>query len=291
MRKEKKIGLLLSLGILVFTISSCIITDQSVFTSDNTYYESIEETEQKLEISNSKGREAKVYDVDDAIMYNGQIIMLEKVDKNVHPLTLLFGSPFEYGGYKDSYERIGYYPRKHLLVGPNIFTLKHLLSHCNANGRNAYNMYCSEAGDITCEAILNALKMYQDQVIRQLDSYDGELTDENLSNIFSLNKEKKLELIDKQYTEVIDYLCEQECFVWGSVPLSPNTLAFGKTSTEQEVMYKSAHGKNPKDFSNKWRMMQLLSEYVTLEEAENGLLEEQGTSKKKVIDRFVKQRV
>lgn len=48
MRKDKTISLLLSLGILVFTISSCIITDQSVFTSDNTYYESIEETEQNL---------------------------------------------------------------------------------------------------------------------------------------------------------------------------------------------------------------------------------------------------
>lgn len=48
MRKDKTISLLLSLGILVFTISSCIITDQPVFTSDNTYYESIEETEQNL---------------------------------------------------------------------------------------------------------------------------------------------------------------------------------------------------------------------------------------------------
>lgn len=48
MRKDKTISLLLSLGILVFTISSCIITDQSIFNSDSTYYESTAETEQNL---------------------------------------------------------------------------------------------------------------------------------------------------------------------------------------------------------------------------------------------------
>ena len=48
MRKEKKISLLLSSGILVCIISSCIITDQSIFTSDSTYYETTAATEQNL---------------------------------------------------------------------------------------------------------------------------------------------------------------------------------------------------------------------------------------------------
>lgn len=48
MRKEKKISMLLSSGILVCIISSCIITDQSIFTSDSTYYEPTAETEQNL---------------------------------------------------------------------------------------------------------------------------------------------------------------------------------------------------------------------------------------------------
>ena len=256
---------------------------------DDGLKELIINTEEEVQKTNLGSKKPKIYDVDDAIMYKGQVLQLKQIDKNVSPLSLLFGSPFEYVSYHDSYDRIGYYPRSRLLVGPDIFTIKHLLSHCTTSGLNAYTYYCPDAGDITAEFISNALKMYQEQVVRQLGSFTGELTDENLSKIFHLNMQEKMGLIEQQYSEIIDYLSEHDSFVWGSIPPIHHTSKFGKHYyTEQDIMYKSSHGKTIRDRSNKYNMIRLLSEYVTLEEAENGLLEEQGPKKAKVLDRFIK---
>ena len=237
------------------------------------------------ELMNGSVRDSKptIYETSDAVIVDDEIVMLRESDKNVSPYVLLYGSPFEH--YEDSWERIGYQPKKKVFVKKNIAELKDLLSHCTLEGDNAYSLYYPYInGHIS--HVLRALEMYEEQIIRQIKSTGKRPCEIYMKNIFNVYSDEKQALVREQYHEIADYLSGKDVFVWGEQSLHKNYDSHNRPP-EAKLIYNSSHKNNFNARFNRLLLVNTIANYVSLEEAQKGLMSEDSKTKQKVIDRFV----
>lgn len=224
----------------------------------------ISDVETALEKMNKQEVNAEVFKITENpflfAMINGKSI----VDSQIDGSDLLYGSPFEYGNYQ-------YKIRKGKVIGYTVYELKELLTHCETNGVNSLKYYLSISDNSEVIRILNAIKLYNEQIERQyLECAD----EEQLPNLFKLNSDKKTKLIAEQIKEIADYIGNNAIgFVWGEY-----------NATEMQRIYLAAYGSSLQDVERRKRLINTLSNYTSLEEAENGLI------RTRAINRFLQQK-
>ena len=240
------------------------------------YSDSIEEWESKItktelevEESNKKGLSPELFQIPTPEEYiiDFEPFSQDLIDKNAYAFDLLYGSPFEIG------EPYKYITRRFKLMPYTVYEIKQMLTHCDAKGLNLLKKYLHIYKDEEVQRILNALCLYQEQLERQCIDWDyGTL---NESELFYSNQMLKMESIKLQIKEIADYLVDKAGeFVW---------VDSYHTEKEKLQIYKAAYKKDNNDIIKQKRLIEMLSNYVTLEEAKEGLV------RTKSLDRFIKR--
>lgn len=226
----------------------------------------IKQTEEKINVQDWSVK-PHIYEPEDIISLS-EIGDRNVIDNNTPGRVLLYAPPVRDFYHKDKLNG-------QIAKSINIHQIRQLLSHCNTNGINSYLSYVFDDADINMHKnevvlILNALKQYDLQLLRQYEENKATLKPEDLPNLMFLNKDNKLKLIRKQYLEIADYLEKFDYFVWGA----------DSKGYDKDLIWNSAHKHDLKNVHIRNEFMNIISDYVTLEEAEKGLV------KTKAIDRF-----
>ena len=137
------------------------------------------------------------------------------------------------------------------------------------NGENYLYRSCRNIGEGSIPNILDAIKLYDEQVSRQ-----AELTDSRDINVFTYQKQEKDALTKENYIDIIDYLLDTaEELVWGCL------------SDNQRKLYLSTiDNRRESDKKLKKRIINNISNYTTLEE-----LEKVNRGHYKVLNRFIRK--
>ena len=244
----------------------------------------LSDSQEELTQINKTDITPEVYETSDSVLVGDEIVMLRQIDQNVSPYVLLYGSPFEHYG-KDEWDKIGYQPKKIIFITKNIADLKDLLSHCTLKGQNAYSLYYPFIGGHASQ-IQKALRMYEDQIIRQIKSTGKNSEDIDIKNAFNFYRKEKEELVAEQYYEIAEYLSNRRVFVWGEHPYYHNYNPHDR-APEAKLIYDSYRKNNYDARFNRQLLIHTIANYVSIEEASDGLMNKDSKSKKKVIDRFV----
>ena len=145
--------------------------------------------------------------------------------------------------------------------------LKTMLATTNQFGKNNL-LTIRNIGIKSIPAILNAIELYSSQVERQ-----AQLTEERNINLLELDKERKLEIAEDLYSEIILYLIYN----------ANGKLFWGELSDDQKKLFISSTINNKKlDKVIRNRMINAVANYTTLPE-----MEKMAEGKMKVLNRFL----
>lgn len=228
--------------------------------------------ESRLEKFNASGRITELYDFDN--------LQLSQVDDNVLNITdernrgriLLCSSPLVLGSGIDSIRKL------------SITQIKHLMGHVDPN--NFKNCLLNLSG-MTAKTVLSvnrAVEFYDEQVIRQY------MENPNVGdgNLFFINSKEKKMLTEEQIRDIAYYMAlNAKEFIWGNLTLEQ----------KRKLLAISAE-KCCRDMNKvQGSLINAISRYTTLEELENGILNEQEVvtvvggvikrEKKRPVDRFI----
>ena len=199
-----------------------------------------------------------------------QLLDVDAIDSNVSCRRLLYGTPFEFGTNKQCYDRYGY-KRVKTKLPSDIYTLRQLLTHCSTGGVNLltkdYGLSKKQSYRIT-----NALKLYAEQIGRQLECNFDVIGTEKEKKLFYLDKDEKYELLEEQYKYISEYLAYHYPYVWCTSSSSKERAAIlysGRSDTQEAIHDKEV-------------ILDTLSDYVSIKEAEN--------ISKKTLGRFIRKR-
>lgn len=228
------------------------------------YYLSWELTfmERRINHANQLGKEPKLFTFDETID-DKRISITDERNKGK---VLLTSSPLILHSGIEAIRKL------------SISEIKHCLSHINSNSLRSEILNFIKIKEQ--EKLLNAIRFYDEQVIRQ--SLE---TEESDINLFFLNKKAKTEIVESQLTEIATYIVDtaKEC-IWGRLTNVQKKQIISAILTNQ-------------DQKTRGSLINAISNYTTLKELEQGILKEQeipeiinGTIKtktKKPIDRFI----
>lgn len=198
--------------------------------------------------SNIKGIEPEIYEYED----NG----IELVDKlNRGDILLLDNPTLE---LQTKFRRLRTY---------TIDEIKHNLKLTDQFGRNVIGRIINIGPDAIIR-IINALKMYDEQILRQAD-----LTEKLNYNLFLKDKKVKNEIVEDLYSDIIMYLIynTEEKTIWGEL-----------TEPQKKLYISSVINGKKRDVIIKDRMIDIISNYTTLPE-----LEKVADGNRKVLKRFI----
>lgn len=148
----------------------------------------------------------------------------------------------------------------------NIVFLRSLLSHTTFNGENALKLLY-RIGNREIKKSLIALTLYEEQVLRQAKETDV--------NLFYLDKNKKRKIVYDQFEDYIKYflnLSDEYNFIWGNI---------NKATIYHLTGCLASSGYNAVSEKIKEILIETLTNYMTLEELENGAVENH------TLDRFM----
>lgn len=148
----------------------------------------------------------------------------------------------------------------------NITFLRYLLSHTTLNGENALKLLY-RIGNREIKKALNALNLYEEQVLRQAKETDG--------NLFYLDKNKKREIVYEQFEDYIEYFLshsDEYNFIWGNITKTTVALLNGCLTSRGYIAVSE---------KIKEKLINIFTNYITLEELENGVIENH------TLDRFM----
>lgn len=156
------------------------------------------------------------------------------------------------------------------LKNKTISELKADLSHTMADGKNYMVDSCNyrKIGPSRITTIIKAIEMFEEQIERQ-----SLLSKENGTNLFILNQNEKLELVNQTYTDIVYYLISNanERLVWGML------------SERQKKMYLSSIVNSTQEANEtKNNLTTYITNYTTLPE-----LEQIANHDLKVLKRFI----
>ena len=191
---------------------------------------------------------------------NNNLLNRDVIDRNTIANELLYGSPFEYG--KNHF----YAVRNGLLSGYSVYDIKEMLTHTTVKGYNMLKTYLKIADDREIAKIVRALDLYDAQIDRQAFE-NGIIDGKDNPKLFTANLKEKEELIEPQIKDVADYICksfyrpEVKSLVWGATPLFDLNKIQNAVNRELE-----------QDLHDRWRLILNIAKYVSLDEAEQGLI-------------------
>lgn len=147
----------------------------------------------------------------------------------------------------------------------NIKSLRFFLEHVIPDGKNSLKLF-PRIGDDATHKVLNALYLYEEQIKRQYNAKHPEGT-----NLFNLNKDIKQTIVEIELAQYIEYfLSFSYDFIWGK-----------RSATTNKQLEKCLISEEKYTINNRKRLISILTNYMTLEELENGAIEN-GT-----LDRFM----
>lgn len=151
------------------------------------------------------------------------------------------------------------------LLDLNVSQIKNLFYYQNRSSKPLI-LKAAKIGAKNLQAIINAIKFFDAQIVRQNDEahIDG-------ADLFHLNYEGKRVIVLEEIESYIDYLEEnaKNC-VWG-----PNT------ETKIRFMREAFRRQNEAAIRNRERLINTFTNYLTLSELESGVV------KNKTLERFI----
>lgn len=157
----------------------------------------------------------------------------------------------------------------------NIKKLRFFLQHVTPNGKNSLELF-PRIGNKTINNVIKALDFYEEQIKRQY----GERHIIG-SDLFTLNREAKQNIVEKEIAKYVEYLLSFSYdFIWGKRSANTNKLL-------EECLI----SRNKYAVINRDRLIETLTNYMTLEELEDGVIENHTLDRfmlKKTIEKEVK---
>lgn len=210
----------------------------------------IDELKLIVDKSSIKGIEPETYEYED----NG----IESVDKlNKGDVLLLDNPTLE---FQTKFKGLRTY---------SIDEIKHNLKLTDQFGRNVIGRI-RNIGPDSITKIISALKMYDEQILRQAN-----LTEKRNYNLFLKDKKAKNEIVEDLYSDIIMYLIynTEERTIWGEL-----------TESQKKLYISSVINSKKRDVIIKDRMIDIISNYTTLPE-----LEKVADGNRKVLKRFIEK--
>lgn len=151
----------------------------------------------------------------------------------------------------------------------SIDEIKHNLKLTDQFGRNVIGRI-RNIGPDSITKIISALKMYDEQILRQAN-----LTEKRNYNLFLKDKKAKNEIVEDLYSDIIMYLIynTEERTIWGEL-----------TESQKKLYISSVINNKKRDTIIKDRMIYIISNYTTLPE-----LEKVADENRKVLKRFIEK--
>lgn len=151
----------------------------------------------------------------------------------------------------------------------SIDEIKHNLKLTDQFGRNVIGRI-RNIGPDSITKIISALKMYDEQILRQAN-----LTEKRNYNLFLKDKKAKNEIVEDLYSDIIMYLIynTEERTIWGEL-----------TEPQKKLYISSVINIKKRDTIIKDRMIDIISNYTTLPE-----LEKVADGNRKVLKRFIEK--
>lgn len=137
-----------------------------------------------------------------------------------------------------------------------IADIKEDISLTNYKGDNFLIYRINEAGEEFKPVIQNAIELFTDQVERQAKTAPS-----TVQNVFAYNYDSKAEIIEKKYAEIVAYLIHygnDTGLIWGDL-----------TQHQKELLLLSVISNADHNTRTKQRLMRIITNYVTEEEAVN----------------------
>ena len=151
----------------------------------------------------------------------------------------------------------------------SIDEIKHNLKLTDQFGINVIGKI-RNIGPDSITKIISALKMYDEQILRQAN-----LTEKRNYNLFLKDKKAKNEIVEDLYSDIIMYLIynTEERTIWGEL-----------TEPQKKLYISSVINSKKRDVIIKDRMIDIISNYTTLPE-----LEKVADGNRKVLKRFIEK--
>lgn len=226
----------------------------------------LNETKRNMEKANKLGKEPIIYSITqyrNLDLSDSQIKALEDTDKKTSSANLLcFSQLAEYSA------------KRSRMANFSISELKHLLSHCVVNhdvvyGQNALIHHVRNIGERNAEKILKAIKIYEEQIFRQLAESDTLNLEHGL---FYQDYYKKNLLVQYNIDEIVEFILDNDKeFIWGKMSdIQKRNLAqcLNSSSSKKAIKLRT-------DFVN------MFTNYTTLEDYEHEKIKE------KTLQRFI----
>lgn len=214
----------------------------------------IERVTKAMNKANNKEKELVIYDVG-----TYEDTDLEYTDTQNNGDILLLANPTSYSS-----------PRYVSLKRVSLSKIKDYIGLTTENGDNYLCCNSRNIGKETLSNVLEAIKMYNEQVERQ-----AQLTKKRDINVFMYQKEEKTLLANDNYIDIIDYLLDT----------AEEELIWGKLSDNQRKLYLSTIDKNSEsDKRIKSRIIDYVSNYTTVDE-----MEKINSGYYKVLNRFIRK--
>lgn len=214
------------------------------------------DVEQNIKNMNVLGLEPEIFMFDTYRDFGIDDKTLRITDESNKGDLLLYTSPMVRGG-----------ARINQLKYMSIDEIKHLASHLNSYKLQNTLMVKRNFGFDTVKKVVEKVKFYEEQVLRQALE-----TDEREINLFMLNKDTKDEIVESQLKDIVEYIIDNanEC-VWGKL-----------SDTQKHQMMRAVLSKRGEYvLRDRRKLIDTISNYTTLKELENGVV------KKKTLDRFI----
>ena len=151
----------------------------------------------------------------------------------------------------------------------SIDEIKHNLKLTDQFGRNVIGRIRSIGPD-SITKIISALKMYDEQILRQAN-----LTEKRNYNLFLKDKKAKNEIVEDLYSDIIMYLIYNT---------EERTICGELTEPQKKLYISSVINSKKRDVIIKDRMIDIISNYTTLPE-----LEKVADGNRKVLKRFIEK--
>jgi len=228
------------------------------------YMDDLIKTEYNMARANKLGKEPIIYattQYKSLDLPEEKIKLLEDTDKKTSAINLLCLNPLS-----------EYSTKRNKLGAFSISEIKHLLGHCVVShdviyGQNALIHYIRNIGEKNVEEIANAVKIYENQVFRQLQDTDNLELEHGL--FYKDYYEKNL-LVQYNLDEIVKFILDNnKTFIWGKMSdvQKRNLVAsMNSNTTKKGIKLKT-------DFIN------MITNYTTLDDYKNDIIKEKTLQK------------
>lgn len=147
----------------------------------------------------------------------------------------------------------------------NIKKLRYFLGHTTPDGNMSLKLF-DKIGNKALQKVIKGLCYYEDQIIRQnLEKHEVG------TNLFTLNQKEKQNIVEKELNEFVEYLLSFSYdFIWGK-----------RNETVNKLLEDCLIRRSKNAIKNKQRLVEILTNYMTLRELENNPIENH------TLDRFM----